>query len=61
MSLNVGKGGVEKEKETISSQRSNSLESPGLGSPQNVGLGIFEAATMMRNIGRSLKKSHVDI
>ncbi|UMM22103.1 hypothetical protein L5515_003485 [Caenorhabditis briggsae] len=51
MSLNVGSGGIHKEKESVSSQRSNSLESPGLGGPgQNVGLGIFEAATMMCNI-----------
>ncbi|CAP28682.2 Protein CBG09111 [Caenorhabditis briggsae] len=52
MSLNVGSGGIHKEKESVSSQRSNSLESPGLGGGpgQNVGLGIFEAATMMCNI-----------
>uniref|UniRef100_A0A1I7U925 SMAP domain-containing protein n=1 Tax=Caenorhabditis tropicalis TaxID=1561998 RepID=A0A1I7U925_9PELO len=54
MSLNVGKSSVEKEKEAVSSQRSNSLESPGglqaALAGQNVGLGIFEAATMMCNI-----------
>ncbi|KAF1762479.1 hypothetical protein GCK72_010741 [Caenorhabditis remanei] len=53
MSLNVGKSGMDKGKEAVSSQRSNSLESPGLaGTPgqSNLGLGIFEAATMMCNI-----------
>ncbi|CAI2348035.1 unnamed protein product [Caenorhabditis sp. 36 PRJEB53466] len=51
MSLNLSKNG-EKEKESVSSQRSNSLEAPALtGAPsQNVGLSIFEAATMMCNI-----------
>ena len=59
MSLNVGKSGMDKGKEAVSSQRSNSLESPGLaGTPgqSNLGLGIFEAATMMCNIGEFAPK-----
>ncbi|CAL2036012.1 unnamed protein product [Caenorhabditis brenneri] len=56
MSLNVGGaksgGSSEKEKEVVSTQRSNSLESSAgiLAASQHVGLGIFEAATMMCNI-----------
>lgn len=50
MSLNLAKN-VGGDKESVSSQRSNSLESPGLAGNPAVGLSIFEAATMMRNIG----------
>uniref|UniRef100_A0A8R1I9H9 Uncharacterized protein n=1 Tax=Caenorhabditis japonica TaxID=281687 RepID=A0A8R1I9H9_CAEJA len=49
MSLNISKIGG---KESTSSQRSNSLESPGINVAKGakVGLSMFEAATMMCNI-----------
>uniref|UniRef100_A0A8R1HJK2 Uncharacterized protein n=1 Tax=Caenorhabditis japonica TaxID=281687 RepID=A0A8R1HJK2_CAEJA len=49
MSLNISKVGG---KESTSSQRSNSLESPGINVAKGakVGLSMFEAATMMCNI-----------